>query len=529
MFRRSRILFALTVALGLTAPLLAQGGKPLAEDDLAKLIELKIDDAAVIAKIQKAGVAFRVDEEVLKRLKAAGASEALLEAIKESSAKKTSPAGKAITYQDVIQLLELKLDEDAILKRLAGTTFTLSAAQEAALKQAGASDRLVAAMKGGAAVADVVNKVTDLAVILDCSGSMAEKTKEGSTKMEVAKRVVTQLIDRIPAGLRVTFLVYGHDAKLECKAVKVVHELRELDADGKEQLKAFIAGLRPAGHTPIAFALKTAGKELAKQTDSHAGLVLITDGMETCHGDPAAEVAALSRGLNLDFGLHVVGFGVKANEQQAVQAIANASPRGKYYDAQSTEALQKAVGQLQEKVAEAAEAPKKRGGNRRAIVVLPPKIKLPPVKEIRLYKAGSYSPLVPSQGVEAVVKYGEEIRLPSADKYDLYWFPEKGMPVLILKGFSQEERRLREIRPEEYLGMVRVAGSGLPKAKEIFLAQNYDPISRHGLIQVVSGYNQDLVVPAGTYQLYIRRADNGDVQRLEEKLEVEAGKVTEVD
>src|SRR5207248_9078328 len=120
----------------------------------------------------------------------------------------------------------------------------------------------------------------------------------GTTKMEAAKKVVTELMEKIPNGRRVAFLIYGHDRELKCQAVKIVRPLSEIDDAAKAQLKGAIAELQPVGHTPIALALRTAGEELAKATGS-CQLVLITDGMETCHGDPSKEAAELTAKLKL--------------------------------------------------------------------------------------------------------------------------------------------------------------------------------------------------------------------------------------
>ena len=199
----------------------AQSTKPLSEKDLVKLIELQIDDGAVVSKLQKEGVAFAVDDETLERLKNAGASDPVLEAVRtaaKASTKPSSPPGKAVTYEDVLKLLELGIDERQILDRLAKspTLFTLDATQVSELKKAGASEKLLAAMAGNRPQAEQTGDITDFAIILDCSGSMMEKTREGPTKMTVAKKVVTDLVQKIPDGLRLTFVIYGHDEKLKC-------------------------------------------------------------------------------------------------------------------------------------------------------------------------------------------------------------------------------------------------------------------------------------------------------------------------
>src|SRR5713101_6183853 len=263
-----------------------------------------------------------------------------------------------ITYQDVLKLLEQKTDEQEILRRLekSPTIFTLDTRQTEELKKAGASEKLLQTMAGKRSGATPGNDITDFAIILDCSGSMIDKTREGPTKMEVAKRVVADLIGKIPNGRRLTFIVYGHDLKLECKAIKVVRPLSEIDDAGKAELRDFIKTLQPVGHTPIARSLQIAGQELAKNKEA-CGLILITDGMETCHGDPNAEAARLAKELNLAFGLHIIGFDVDPKELEAVKEIARAG-KGKYYDARSAKGLTEVLKGLEEKLVESAPPPR---------------------------------------------------------------------------------------------------------------------------------------------------------------------------
>ena len=99
-----------------------------------------------------------------------------------------APAG-AVTYENICQLLQLGIHEDAILQRLrkSPTVFVLSAAQLKELQGLGASDGLIAAMRGQRSNDKTTAEITDLAYILDLSNSMNEKTKEGQTKIEVAQ------------------------------------------------------------------------------------------------------------------------------------------------------------------------------------------------------------------------------------------------------------------------------------------------------------------------------------------------------
>jgi len=128
---------------------------------------------------------------------------------------------QVMTQQDVIRLLELKIPEQTIVEKVksSGTSFVLGADDVARLKKAGASDALVSAMQSNTAVSAgaPTSEVTDLALIVDYSGSMNAKMKDGATKVASAKRCVTDLIDKLPNDLNVALVVYGK-SKARCRA-----------------------------------------------------------------------------------------------------------------------------------------------------------------------------------------------------------------------------------------------------------------------------------------------------------------------
>ena len=523
------VLVCSCVAASGLARLSAAADEPLKEAGLQALLELKIDDEVIIARIKKSGLAFAGDEAVLKRLAEAGASPEVLGAVREAGEKKPAAGGvAAITYADVLKLLQLEIPEDQILKRLAKspTVFTLSTGQIDELKGAGATEKLLTAMQTARNVsAQTAELITNFAIVLDCSGSMKEKTTESETKMEAAKRVVADLIQKIPEGLNVTFVIYGHevfggaDDPRNCEAVKVARPLSPLDASGKSELSSLVAGLKPTGATPIALSLKVAGEELAKDKDAFCGIVLITDGLESCKGDPAAEAAALLAKLKLSFGVNVVGFGVKENEDAPLKAIADAG-QGKYYDADDAAALADSISAIARELEVKARPAEKKVTMRRAIIVHKPEIEeFPALGEIQLMSRG-----LGSVSVEGKGGYEVEIRVPSATvKYDILWVPkDKEMSsVAILRDQVFSERKLVEIKPEDYLGMVRVKGKGQPKkAIEISRAGS---LGSRDVATRSKKFGQILVVPAGKWDILV------DDNKIEEAFEVEPGKLHELE
>jgi hypothetical protein len=527
--------FVIAFALSLGSAGLAQtrpADQPIAEAGLASLIDLKIDDEVIIARIKKAGLAFAADEAALKRLADKGASEAVLAAVREAGAKKPAAGGgaAAITYGDVLKLLQLEIPEEQILKRLAKspTVFTLSAEQVAELKGAGATDALIKAMKAPReAPPEAAELITNFAIVLDCSKSMEAKTSDDETKMAAAKRVVADLIKKIPNGLNVTFVIYGHEvfAKADdprnCQAVKVARPLSKLDDAGKTELAELVESLKPTGGTPIALALKVTGEELAKDKDAFAGIVLITDGLESCKGTPNEEAANLLASLKLSFGVNVVGLGVKEDEDAALKALADAGG-GKYYDADDADGLADSLAAIAKELEVKARPAEVVNTSRRAIKILQPKVEMPemgeivlvvtegPIKEARLYKKGS------------ITKYGEEIRVPSStEKYDVVWYPKAGEAILMVKGISLPERKVIEIKPEDYVGFIKVNGEGTPKS--IHAAAKDAPGVLSFSTQRATKFGEIMVVPVGSYDVYI------DESVIEEGLKVEPGKLYELE
>ncbi len=527
-----RFLSVLLALLLMATTVTFASAKPLTEKGLAALVEAGFEEEEIVAKVKKDGVDFEVNEESLARLKQAGLSDKVLETIQ--SAKKPAAAGTpAITFEQIITLLSNGIDEETIMAKLkkSPSIFTLSADQEKELRDAGATDTLIAAMTKPRAAEEAAEPISDLAIVLDVSGSMKEATPDGPSKMEVAREVVGELIEKIPAGLNVTLVVYGHRAG--CSAVQALRPLSELKESDKQGLITTVAKLQPVGNTPIALALRRTGEQFAGRK-SYCGVVLITDGLESCKGDPAAEAAKLAENPFLRFGVNVVGFGLKDDENEGTAAIA-ASGKGKYYAASDREELLAAINDVTKKLeqgakpAAVAETAKK---GRRAIVVLKPGVEFPAVTEICTAEpSASYSTLG-SYKLNAVTEFGKEIRQPSADPVDVWIVPADGLAVRLVAKFENPEREIRELRLEDLLGLVRVtSATENPEAIVVITSAdgtNASTVNSYKL-QESKGFNKDMIVAAGTYNVWVWDPADKEYTLLEQDLEVLAGEVTPVE
>ncbi|MDP9364304.1 MAG: VWA domain-containing protein [Chloroflexota bacterium] len=171
-------------------------------------------------------------------------------------------------------------------------------------------------------------RAVNVELILDVSGSMAQATDTGDTRMEAAKQVLRDVVDGIPdrEGINVGFRVYGHEGDNTAAGQDVSCESSDLvvplDGVDKDALEEEIDVLQPTGWTPIALSLERAGEDFEDIGVIAANfVVLVTDGLETCGGDPC-EVAGDLHDGGLAVTTSVVGFGLTPDEQATIACIA---------------------------------------------------------------------------------------------------------------------------------------------------------------------------------------------------------------
>ncbi|KIX12410.1 vWA domain-containing protein [Dethiosulfatarculus sandiegensis] len=186
-----------------------------------------------------------------------------------------------------------------------------------------------------------------LLFILDCSGSMWGRVDE-KPKISVAKEVLKGLINKSPANVEMGLLAYGHRRKGDCKDIQLVKPL----GCSVENLNKAIDGLNAKGKTPITASLTEAGRLLQKR-ETKTTVVLISDGLETCEGDPCAMAKDL-KSQGIKFVLHAVGFDVDQKAADQLKCIAKAGG-GRYFKADSTQELAAALGEVQQAVSEKKE------------------------------------------------------------------------------------------------------------------------------------------------------------------------------
>ncbi|KAB2934430.1 MAG: VWA domain-containing protein [Candidatus Contendobacter sp.] len=340
--------------------------------------------------------------------------------------------------------------------------------------------------------------------ILDASGSM--KAKIGNQeKMAIAKDVMTNLLRDLPDTIQVGLEVYGHHTKGDCNDIEVIAPVGQAD---KATLIQRIQSIDPKGMTPITQSLQVAAEQL-KTAEQETTVVLVSDGEETCKGDPCAAVASLlQQGIKLK--VHVVGFDVGDKEKQQLTCIAKAG-NGKYFAANNAEQLKGALTEVKQEVVKKVEAPPPPP----VVAQTPPPPPTPEKKVIKIASPGTIK--IPNQLDDFIPVYEQQ----SNKKVGQVYYGNKFLqvpPGTYKLEFGEVYWEGIEVAPGE-TKEIRIGVIKIPNQLDDFIPV-YEQQSNKKVGQVYHG-KKFLQVPPGIYKL-----EFGEVYW--EGIEVTSGETKEI-
>ena len=178
-------------------------------------------------------------------------------------------------------------------------------------------------------------------IILDASGSMLQRI-DGKRRIAIARDVLTDLVENsVPDGTPMALRVFGHRTPGECQTDLEV-PLGPLD---KSKVISRIAGTeaKNLAKTPIGASLAMVETDL-DGVDGQKLILLITDGEETCDGDPAAAIETLKE-KGLDIRVNIVGFAIDDQKLKKDFERWATAGGGRYFDAAGEEDLSSSVKQ----------------------------------------------------------------------------------------------------------------------------------------------------------------------------------------
>ncbi len=145
----------------------------------------------------------------------------------------------------------------------------------------------------------------DAMLVFDGSLSMLETgfDENGLPKIEEGRLAVAQVAPEAAANRRLGLVTYGPGGPTDCYGVRLHFEPRP---NAGADVAAAVNALAPNGSTPLTDAVQVAADALAPAGGT---VVLVTDGQETCNGDPCGLARALA--AQGKTRVHVIGFKVR--------------------------------------------------------------------------------------------------------------------------------------------------------------------------------------------------------------------------
>lgn len=177
---------------------------------------------------------------------------------------------------------------------------------------------------------------TRILFVLDGSQSMLGRWGE-EQKMKVATRLLSNLMDSLQKieNLEVALRVYGHQFSVAAGNRSCEDTKLEVPFGGNNysKIKSALYDIRPQGTTPIAYSLEQTKNDFPSCSNCKNIIILITDGIEECDGDPCAVSRALQKnGVTLK--PFVIGMGLDLETIDAFKCV------GSFFEAKDAESFQ---------------------------------------------------------------------------------------------------------------------------------------------------------------------------------------------
>ena len=162
-------------------------------------------------------------------------------------------------------------------------------------------------------------------IILDASGSMWGQINK-IAKITTAKKALNDFVrnwDENKMG-ELGITVYGHRKKTDCKDIEAIVPIGSVGEKAKKEIYKKIKQIKAKGKTPISLAIEQEARKLKRSGSEIATIILISDGIDSCNGDPCKTAKRLAKeGVNIK--IPVIGFDVDKKAKKQLECIATAT------------------------------------------------------------------------------------------------------------------------------------------------------------------------------------------------------------
>ncbi len=183
-------------------------------------------------------------------------------------------------------------------------------------------------------------KKTRLLFVLDGSGSMQAKW-ENKTRMSIAKRALTHIVDslKVNKNVELGLRVYGHQFDRKYKNCQDSKLEVAFAPDNHHKITHRLKSINPQGVTPISISLKKAAGDFPTDPNYRNVIIIITDGIESCGGDPCAVSKALQK-KHIFLQPFIIGIGMSHKEIKQFDCM------GTFYNANSVKQFASILGNI---------------------------------------------------------------------------------------------------------------------------------------------------------------------------------------
>ncbi len=177
--------------------------------------------------------------------------------------------------------------------------------------------------------------LTRILFVFDASQSMLGKF-QSDTKFNIAVKLFGSILDSLKTipNLELALRVYGHQKQFPPQDCNDTRLEVPFSRDNINRIKHILKIIIPKGTTPIAYSLDQATKDFPPCDNCRNIVVLITDGLEECGGDPCAVSIKLQK-AGILLKPFIIGIGKSFKEQ--FECV------GTYFDARDEKEFREAL------------------------------------------------------------------------------------------------------------------------------------------------------------------------------------------
>lgn len=183
-----------------------------------------------------------------------------------------------------------------------------------------------------------ISPLTRILFVFDGSQSMMGRWESGQ-KITIARNLLINLVDSLQnvENVQLALRVYGHQSVVPPQDCGDTRLEVPFGYNNGNEIKQKLFKIDPKGTTPIARSLELSGGDFPTCTDCRNIIILITDGIEACDGDPCAVSMALQeKGIVLK--PFVIGIGLDMEFKKTFECV------GQYYDATNETRFREVLG-----------------------------------------------------------------------------------------------------------------------------------------------------------------------------------------